>query len=57
VKRKNNISKKQMHQLKMGVVRAYRKEQGYFDGRYVSRVQNSKKMYSRKTKHKNVGLK
>ena len=42
-----------MHQLKMGVVRTYRKQQGYFDGRYVSRVQRSKKTYSRKTKHKN----
>ncbi|MDB4710299.1 hypothetical protein OAF16_01060 [Flavobacteriales bacterium] len=53
MKRKNTISKNKMHLLKMGVVRAYRKEQGYFDGRYVSRVQEGKKMYSRKNKHKN----
>ena len=53
MKRKNTISKNKMHQLKMGVVRTYRIQQGYFDGRYVSRVQRSKKTYSRKTKHKN----
>ena len=49
MKRKINIS----HQLRMGVVREYRKAQGFFDGRYVSRVQDTKKKYNRKRKHKN----
>ena len=53
MKRKKNISKSKMHQIRMGVVREYRKLQGYFDGRYVSRAQNSKKKYSRKRKHLN----
>ena len=37
-----------MHQIRMGVVREYRKAQGFFDGRYVSREQDSKKKYRRK---------
>jgi len=53
MKRKRNISKNKLHQLRMGVVREYRKAQGFFDGRYVSRVQDSKKKYNRKRKHKN----
>jgi len=53
MKRKKNISKNKLHQLRMGVVREYRKAQGFFDGRYVSREQDSKKKYSRKRKHRN----
>ena len=53
MKRKRNISKNKVHQLRMGVVRENKKSQGFFDGRFVSRVQDSKKKYNRKRKHKN----
>jgi hypothetical protein len=37
----------------IGVVREFQKEQGYFDGRFVARTERSKKLYTRKRKHKN----
>lgn len=37
----------------IGVVRKFQKEQGYFDGRFVARTERSKKLYTRKLKHKN----
>ena len=37
----------------LGVTREFQKEQGFFDGRFVERVDKSKKAYSRKEKHKN----
>jgi len=39
--------------MNIGVTRQFQKEQGFFDGRFVSRVQSSKKTYTRKLKHKN----
>lgn len=33
--------------------RESQKQQGYFDGRFVSRAEQSKKNYDRKRKHKN----
>jgi len=37
----------------IAVVREFQKEQGYFDGRFVARIDRSKKLYTRKRKHKN----
>ena len=39
--------------LNKGVVREFQKDQGYFDGRFVARAEPSKKLYTRKRKHKN----
>lgn len=41
------------HKVQAGVIRKSKKEQGFFDGRFVSRVEKSKKLYNRKKKHKN----
>ncbi len=40
------------HKVQAGVIRKSKKEQGFFDGRFVSRVEKSKKLYTRKRKHK-----
>lgn len=39
--------------MNVGVTRQFQKEQGFFDGRFVSRTEESKKVYTRKNKHKN----
>jgi hypothetical protein len=39
------------HKMQAGVIRKSKKEQGFFDGRFVSRVEKSKKLYTRKKKH------
>ena len=39
--------------MNIGVTRQFQKEQGFFDGRFVSRTEKSKKTYTRNTKHKN----
>ena len=39
--------------MKIGVERESQLEQGYFDGRFVEKVEKSQKQYSRKQKHKN----
>lgn len=36
----------------MGATRESQREQGFFDGRFVTRTQASKKQYTRKQKHK-----
>ena len=41
--------------VNVGATRNSQKEQGYFDGRFVSRTEKSKKDYDRKSKHKNKG--
>lgn len=38
--------------MNIGVARKYQKEQGFFDGRFVSRTERNKKAYTRKNKHK-----
>ena len=45
--------KKRLHKIKIGVERESQLEQGYFDGRFVEKVEKSQKQYSRKKKHKN----
>jgi hypothetical protein len=41
--------------MNVGATRNSQKEQGYFDGRFVSRTEKSKKEYARKLKHKSKG--
>ena len=41
-----------VHQIRLGASRESQKQQGFFDGRFVARVQESKKTYTRKQKHK-----
>lgn len=41
--------------MNVGATRNSQKEQGYFDGRFVSRTESSKKDYKRKQKHKSKG--
>ncbi len=44
---------KKILNINKGVTRKYQKDQGYFDGRFVERTEESKKVYTRKKKHKN----
>ena len=41
--------------MNVGATRNSQKEQGFFDGRFVSRTEKSKKDYDRNRKHKNKG--
>ena len=41
--------------VNVGATRNSQKEQGFFDGRFVSRTEKSKKDYDRKQKHKSKG--
>lgn len=41
-----------VHNLIIGAQREKMVEQGFFDGRFVVRTQETKKLYSRKQKHK-----
>ena len=47
------ISKEELHKLALGSIRKDQVEAGFFDGRFVSRTEQDKTKYSRKTKHKN----
>ena len=42
------------HKMKRTQVRKYQVEAGFFDGRFVSRSETPKNLYTRKTKHKNL---
>ena len=48
------VMKQETVKINVGVTREFQKEQGYFDGRFVSRIEKSKKLYTRKRKHKNT---
>ena len=41
------------HKIKRTQIRKDQVEAGFFDGRFVSRVEKSKTVYTRKSKHKN----
>ena len=41
-----------IHKEISGIQREIKKEQGFFDGRFVTRAVKSKKNFSRKIKHK-----
>ena len=43
-----------MHKIRLGASRESQKDQGFFDGRFVTRTEKSKKTYNRKTKHRNI---
>lgn len=45
--------KRETIKMYTGVTRQQQVEQGFFDGRFVTRTQASKKQYTRKQKHKN----
>ena len=42
-----------LHKVKLAASRESQKEQGFFDGRFVARAEESKKIYKRKHKHPN----
>lgn len=48
-----NTKKYDQHVMHRTVVREQQKEAGYFDGRFVTRTEPSKKTYTRKQKHRN----
>lgn len=50
---KHKITKLDLDQIEKGKIRREQKEQGFFDGRFVSRSEESKKLYKRHKKHKN----
>jgi hypothetical protein len=41
-----------LHKIRLAIQRESQKEQGFFDGRFVSRSERDKSKYSRKLKHK-----
>ena len=43
----------QILKINLGASREAQRQQGFFDGRFVARAEQSKKTYTRKTKHKN----
>jgi hypothetical protein len=45
------MKKVDMQKLRLAASRVSQKEQGFFDGRFVARTEESKKKYKRKTKH------
>lgn len=47
MKLKNDI----LHKMTVGKQREQQVEQGFFDGRFVQRAEESKKKYKRKDKH------
>lgn len=42
-----------MHKIRLAASRESQKSQGFFDGRFVARSEESKKNYKRKPKHPN----
>jgi len=46
------ITTEQLRKIRLGNIREDQKSQGFFDGRFVTRIQESKKKYSRKEKHR-----
>ena len=49
---KSKKKKNPLHQLIVGNQRENQVAQGFFDGRFVERSEESKKVYKRNTKHK-----
>jgi hypothetical protein len=43
--------KEKLHKMTVGKQREKQAEQGFFDGRFVQKAQESKKIYKRKEKH------
>ena len=49
---KSKKDTEKVHKLIVGKQREEQKSQGFFDGRFVERTEESKKIYNRKSKHK-----
>jgi hypothetical protein len=49
------MKKYDQHKMKRTQIRQDKIRDGFFDGRFVSRVEEPKSLYSRKIKHKNRG--
>ena len=47
------MKKPDLHKIKLAASRESQKSQGFFDGRFVARSEESKKNYKRKPKHPN----
>lgn len=47
------MKKYDQHKVKKAQVRHQQVEDGMFDGRFITRVEKSKKTYTRKDKHRN----
>ena len=43
-----------MHKIRLSASRESQKAQGFFDGRFVTRTEKSKRTYTRKQKHRNT---
>ncbi len=43
--------KEKLHKMTLGKQREKQVEQGFFDGRFVQKAQESKKVYKRQVKH------
>jgi hypothetical protein len=52
MKPKKDKDKEKVHKLIVGKQREKQISQGFFDGRFVERTEESKKIYQRKSKHK-----
>jgi hypothetical protein len=48
---KDQVKKNKLHKMIVGKQREKQVEQGFFDGRFVQRAEESKKTYKRKEKH------
>ena len=49
---KSKKDTEKVHKLIVGKQREEQKSQGFFDGRFLERSEESKKVYKRKAKHK-----
>lgn len=52
MKAKTKITRQQLHNIKISQVREDQKTAGFFDGRFRTKSEQSKKSYTRKEKHK-----
>ena len=52
MKAKTKITREQLHTIRIGQVREDQKVAGFFDGRFRTKSEQSKKTYTRKAKHK-----
>lgn len=53
IMKRNQDIKQQLIKINLGASRKSQLAQGFFDGRFVTRAEQSKKTYTRKEKHRN----
>jgi hypothetical protein len=51
-----NLSKNKLHKMRLAAQREKQKTDGFFDGRFIQRTEESAKKYKRKQKHKHKAL-